>query len=86
MRKEGRWPGHPRACYGLAPARPVESGRSSQVRVALLGAGRIGKLHARLLAATEGVETLVVGDVDATSQEFGQLNLGAPELLSPDSI
>jgi len=30
--------------------------------------------------------TLVVGDVDATSQEFGQLNLGAPELLSPDSI
>jgi zinc protease len=30
--------------------------------------------------------TLVVGDVDVTSQEFGQLNLGAPELLSPDSI
>lgn len=30
--------------------------------------------------------TLVVGDVDATSQEFGRLNLGAPELLSPDSI
>jgi len=30
--------------------------------------------------------TLVVGDVDVTSQEFGQLNLGAAELLSPDSI
>jgi zinc protease len=30
--------------------------------------------------------TLVVGDVDATSQEFGRLNLGTPELLSPDSI
>ena len=30
--------------------------------------------------------TLVVGDVDATSQEFGRLNLGAPELVSPDSI
>ena len=30
--------------------------------------------------------TLVVGDVDATSQEFGRLNLGAPELVRPDSI
>jgi predicted Zn-dependent peptidase len=30
--------------------------------------------------------TLIVGDVDATSQEFGRLNLGAPELVSPDSI
>ena len=30
--------------------------------------------------------TLVVGDVDATSQEFGRLNLGAPELVAPDSI
>jgi myo-inositol 2-dehydrogenase/D-chiro-inositol 1-dehydrogenase len=35
------------------------------VRVALLGAGRIGKLHARLLRATDGVTSLVVGDVDA---------------------
>ncbi len=30
--------------------------------------------------------TLVVGDVDAGSQEFGRLGLGAPELLAPDSI
>jgi hypothetical protein len=30
--------------------------------------------------------TLVVGDVDTTSQEFGRLNLGATELLAPDSI
>jgi zinc protease len=30
--------------------------------------------------------TLIVGDVDADSQEFGRLNLGAPELVSPDSI
>ncbi len=30
--------------------------------------------------------TLVVGDVDTTSQDFGRLNLGAPELVSPDSI
>jgi zinc protease len=30
--------------------------------------------------------TLVVGDVDATSQEFGSLNLGEPKLLAADSI
>jgi myo-inositol 2-dehydrogenase / D-chiro-inositol 1-dehydrogenase len=35
------------------------------VRIALLGAGRIGRLHARLLSATEGVDAVVVGDVDA---------------------
>ena len=29
---------------------------------------------------------LVVGDVDPASQEFDRLELGAPELLSPDSI
>jgi zinc protease len=30
--------------------------------------------------------TLVVGDVDATSQDFGRLGLGAADLLAPDSI
>ena len=35
------------------------------MRIALLGAGRIGRLHARLLSATEGVDAVVVGDVDA---------------------
>jgi myo-inositol 2-dehydrogenase/D-chiro-inositol 1-dehydrogenase len=35
------------------------------MRIALLGAGRIGKLHARLLAATPGVHSLMVGDLDA---------------------
>jgi myo-inositol 2-dehydrogenase/D-chiro-inositol 1-dehydrogenase len=34
------------------------------VRIALLGAGRIGTLHARLLSATDGVDSLVVGDVE----------------------
>ena len=34
------------------------------MRIALLGAGRIGRLHARLLRATPGVESLVVGDAD----------------------
>ena len=35
------------------------------MRVVLIGAGRIGKLHARLLAATPGIETLTVADIDA---------------------
>ncbi len=30
--------------------------------------------------------TLIVGDVDTTSQEFGRLNLGVADLLSPVSI
>jgi myo-inositol 2-dehydrogenase/D-chiro-inositol 1-dehydrogenase len=35
------------------------------MRVALLGAGRIGRLHARLLVATDGIDSLVIGDLDA---------------------
>ena len=34
------------------------------MRVALMGAGRIGRLHARLLKATAGIDSVVVGDVD----------------------
>jgi myo-inositol 2-dehydrogenase/D-chiro-inositol 1-dehydrogenase len=34
------------------------------MRVALLGAGRIGRLHARLLRDTDGIESVVIGDVD----------------------
>jgi myo-inositol 2-dehydrogenase/D-chiro-inositol 1-dehydrogenase len=39
------------------------------VRVALLGAGRIGAVHARLLAEHEAVEEVLVADVDAASAE-----------------
>jgi myo-inositol 2-dehydrogenase / D-chiro-inositol 1-dehydrogenase len=39
------------------------------VRVALLGAGRIGALHARLLAGHQDVEEVLVGDVDASGAE-----------------
>src|SRR5215217_8115051 len=35
------------------------------MRVGLLGAGRIGSLHGRTLAASPRVERVVVGDVDA---------------------
>jgi myo-inositol 2-dehydrogenase / D-chiro-inositol 1-dehydrogenase len=39
------------------------------LKVALLGAGRIGALHARLLAEQPAVEEVLVGDVDAASAE-----------------
>ena len=35
------------------------------MKVGLLGAGRIGVLHARVLASLDGVETLIIGDADA---------------------
>ena len=36
------------------------------MRVALLGAGRIGRLHARLLQEGGGVSELLIADVDTT--------------------
>jgi myo-inositol 2-dehydrogenase/D-chiro-inositol 1-dehydrogenase len=35
------------------------------MRIALLGAGRIGQLHGRLVAAQDGVDEVIVNDVDA---------------------
>ncbi len=35
------------------------------MKIALLGAGRIGQLHGRLVAAQPGVDTVIVSDVDA---------------------
>jgi len=35
------------------------------LRIALIGAGRIGQLHGRLVAAQSGVDEVVVADVDA---------------------
>lgn len=39
------------------------------MRVALLGAGRIGAMHARLLSETPGVDELVVADADGARAE-----------------
>ena len=55
------------------------------MRVALLGAGRIGKLHARLLAATPGVETLVIGDIDAAFAAQLAESVGATAAPSIDA-
>jgi myo-inositol 2-dehydrogenase/D-chiro-inositol 1-dehydrogenase len=39
------------------------------VRISLIGAGRIGTMHARLLASTPGVDRLIVADADAARAE-----------------
>lgn len=55
------------------------------MRVALLGAGRIGRLHARLLTATEGIDSMVVGDVDATRAAEVASSVGATVAPSMDA-
>lgn len=54
------------------------------MKVALLGAGRIGQLHARLLAAADGVELLIA---DANSARAGTLaaEVGARSVGSVDA-
>jgi myo-inositol 2-dehydrogenase / D-chiro-inositol 1-dehydrogenase len=49
------------------------------MKVALLGAGRIGKLHARLLSATPGVDELVVADAvpDRAAEAAAQVGASA---------
>jgi myo-inositol 2-dehydrogenase / D-chiro-inositol 1-dehydrogenase len=49
----------------------INIGREDEerMRVGLLGAGRIGALHARILAGDPGVEALAIGDVDAGRAE-----------------
>jgi myo-inositol 2-dehydrogenase/D-chiro-inositol 1-dehydrogenase len=47
------------------------------MNVALLGAGRIGRLHARLLSTTPGVERLVVADVDTARAAEVAAQVGA---------
>jgi myo-inositol 2-dehydrogenase / D-chiro-inositol 1-dehydrogenase len=47
------------------------------MRLALLGAGRIGRLHARLLSATDGVDSLVIADVVEASAAKVATDVGA---------
>jgi len=54
-------------------------------RIEALSPDEVTQAAARHLEPSR-LSTLVVGDVDVTSQEFSRLNLGAPELLTPDSI
>jgi myo-inositol 2-dehydrogenase / D-chiro-inositol 1-dehydrogenase len=56
------------------------------MRVALLGAGRIGVMHARLLATIESVEELVVADVDAARAATIAQEVGARAASVEDAI
>jgi myo-inositol 2-dehydrogenase / D-chiro-inositol 1-dehydrogenase len=47
------------------------------MKVALLGAGRIGRLHGRLLVATPGVEAVVIADADAARASEVAAEVGA---------
>jgi myo-inositol 2-dehydrogenase/D-chiro-inositol 1-dehydrogenase len=55
------------------------------MKVALLGAGRIGRLHARLLRATDGIDSLVVADVDAALADEVARGVGATAAPSIDA-
>ena len=47
------------------------------MKVALLGAGRIGRMHGRLLAATPGVDAVVIADADAARAAEVAAEVGA---------
>ena len=57
------------------------------MRITLIGAGRIGSLHARLLAATPGIDQLIVADVDSARAREVAATVGAQAIDSiPDAI
>jgi myo-inositol 2-dehydrogenase / D-chiro-inositol 1-dehydrogenase len=53
------------------------------VRVAVVGAGRMGQLHARLLANAKAVSELVVSDTDADQAKAVAEGLGAEAVPDP---
>ncbi len=54
------------------------------MRIALIGAGRIGQLHGRLLAAQPGVDAVVVTDVDADRARSAADEIGGRAVASVD--
>jgi len=55
------------------------------MRFALLGAGRIGRLHARILAATPGVDGVLVADPLPAAAEAVAAETGATVAPSPEA-
>ena len=55
------------------------------MRVTLIGAGRIGKLHARLLSATPGIDALTVADIDSSLAAQVAGSVGATAATSIDA-
>lgn len=54
------------------------------MRMTLLGAGRIGRLHARLLAETPGVDEVLVADVDTARAAAVAAETGTTAVASVD--
>jgi myo-inositol 2-dehydrogenase / D-chiro-inositol 1-dehydrogenase len=54
------------------------------LKVALIGAGRIGRFHARLLTSTPGVDRLIVADADGTRAAEVAREAGADAATSID--
>lgn len=55
------------------------------MKIALIGVGRIGTMHARLLASTAGIDRLIVSDADAARAEAVGREVGAESLPSIDA-
>ena len=53
--------------------------------IAVIGAGHLGKIHAKLLATVDGVQPHVV-ETDPTAREFIESNIGIPTFETTDSI
>jgi myo-inositol 2-dehydrogenase / D-chiro-inositol 1-dehydrogenase len=53
------------------------------MRIAVVGAGRMGQLHARLLASTKGVSELIVADADVDQAKTVAEGLGAKAIPDP---
>lgn len=62
------------------------SGRSDGLHVGLIGAGRIGAVHARTLAALDGVGSLVITDADPVRAESVAAELGVRSIDSPEAL
>jgi myo-inositol 2-dehydrogenase/D-chiro-inositol 1-dehydrogenase len=56
------------------------------VRIALIGAGRIGTLHARLLSATDGVDQLTIADALPDRAASVARDVGATAAPSIDAV
>src|SRR2546423_665852 len=76
----------PRNCVASEPiARPDEQSEDSRMRIALIGAGRIGTLHARLLSSTDGVDELTVADAVPDRAATVARDVGAKAATSIDA-
>lgn len=56
------------------------------MRIGLIGAGRIGALHARLLRSLEGIDEVLIADVDAARATALAADTGATPLPDPASL